>query len=70
LLLVEQYVERAVAVADYVYILGKGNIVSPVSRPSARRGRSSPATWKAPPDDAQAPRRSDLLRLVVGPAAT
>jgi branched-chain amino acid transport system ATP-binding protein len=27
LLLVEQYVERAVAVADYVYILGKGNIV-------------------------------------------
>jgi branched-chain amino acid transport system ATP-binding protein len=26
-LLVEQYVERAVAVADYVYILGKGNIV-------------------------------------------
>jgi len=27
LLLVEQYVERAVAVADYVYILGKGRIV-------------------------------------------
>ena len=27
LLLVEQYVERAVAVADYVYILGKGHIV-------------------------------------------
>jgi branched-chain amino acid transport system ATP-binding protein len=27
LLLVEQYVERAVAVADYVYILGKGNVV-------------------------------------------
>ena len=27
LLLVEQYVERAVAVADYVYILGKGTIV-------------------------------------------
>ena len=27
LLLVEQYVERAVAVADYVYILGKGEIV-------------------------------------------
>jgi len=27
LLLVEQYVERAVAVADYVYILGKGSIV-------------------------------------------
>jgi len=27
LLLVEQYVERAVAVADYVYILGKGEVV-------------------------------------------
>ena len=27
LLLVEQYVERAVGIADYVYILGKGNIV-------------------------------------------
>ncbi len=26
-LLVEQYVERALSVADYVYILGKGNIV-------------------------------------------
>ena len=53
LLVVEQYVQRALAIADYVYIMQKGRSSSSANRRSAAAARSSSATSGRESHDAE-----------------